>query len=266
MPFAKVNDIDLYYEVHGKGTPIVFLSGFSTHRLTWLSFIEPFKDDFQLILLDHRGAGQSSAPPPPYTIEQLASDTIKLMDFLNVDQAHMVGSSMGTAIVQTIAHKYSERIKKSALIAPFAKLPAASLLKSEATGKLIQSGAPLNLVIETVIPWLFGRDFISNPDKVAAKIDEMTNNPYLQSQSGFAGQLEALKQFDSTPFVKTLSTEFLLLAGEEDLSSPLYCAKFLHDHLPISTLHTFPRVGHMIHAERCDEVISLIKQFFQISL
>ena len=261
MPFAPVNGIDLYYEVHGKGKPLVFLSGFSTHHLTWQPFIEPFQDSFQLILLDNRGAGQTTAPPPPYTIEEMADDTIALMDHLKIERASMVGSSMGTAIIQSVAHRHKARIDKGALIAPFPKLPRASLLKSITTGKLLQAEAPFELVIETVIPWLFSREFVANPDKVAAKLNEMTRNPYPQTLNGFLGQAQALEVFDSTPFLKSIDAELLLLAGEQDLSTPLSCAEFLHKHLKNSTLHPFPEMGHMVHAEKREEVISLIKGF-----
>ncbi|MBF5059866.1 alpha/beta fold hydrolase [Candidatus Neptunochlamydia vexilliferae] len=265
MPFAKINALDLYYETHGSGEPIVFISGFSTHHMTWLSCVERLKNHYQLILFDNRGAGQTTAPPPPYTIETMAEDTVALMDHLGVKTAHMVGSSMGTAIVQTIAHRYPERIDKGVLIAPFPKLPEAALLKTKTTGKLLEKGVPLELVIETVIPWLFSSDFVKNPENVAAKIEEMTNNPYLQGPEGFLGQMEALGSFDSRSFVKELKSPFLLMAGEDDLSTPLYCAEYLHSHLPNSTLHVFPRVGHMIHAEKKDEVIDLILQFVRNS-
>ncbi len=264
MPFAKINELDLYYEIHGSGEPIVFISGFSTHHMTWLSCVERLENHYQLILFDNRGAGQTTAPPPPYTIETMAEDTILLMDHLGINRAHMVGSSMGTAIVQTIAHQHPKRIDKGVLIAPFPKLPETALLKSATTGKLLEKGVPLELVIETVIPWLFSRDFVKNPENVAAKIKEMASNPHPQSAEGFLGQMAALGGFDSHSFVKELKSPFLLMAGEEDLSTPLYCAEYLHKHLPNSTLHVFPRVGHMIHAEKKDEVLDLILQFLQI--
>ncbi|MCB1110915.1 MAG: alpha/beta fold hydrolase [Chlamydiia bacterium] len=263
MPFAPVNGIEIYYETHGRGNPVIFLSGFSTHHLTWQPFIEPLQEDFQLILFDHRGAGQSTASPPPYTIEMMADDTASLLDYLNVDRASMVGSSMGTAIIQAIAKRHPQRIDKGALIAPFAKLPQASLMKSMTTGKLLQAGVPIELVIETVIPWLFSRSFVAHQEKVAAKKEEMSNNPYPQTLEGFLGQLQALEAFDSTPFLRSLKAEFLLLAGEQDLSTPLSCAKHLHALLPHSTLHSFPEMGHMVHAEKREEVLSLILSFLK---
>jgi len=261
MPFAKVNEIDLYYETHGKGKPLVFISGFSTHHLTWRAFIQPLVDSFQVILLDNRGSGQSSAPSEPYTIETMAKDTLALLDHLKLNKASFVGSSMGTAITQTIAHIAPERVDKAILIAPFAKLPMTSILKTETTGKLLLTKVPMDIILETVIPWLFSRDFVTNTQKVLDKKEEMSNNPFPQSLEGFKGQFEALRNFDSTSFLKDLAAEFLLIAGEEDLSTPFSCAKFVHENLQKSHLHPFPRMGHMAHAEKRKEVLDLITSF-----
>lgn len=259
MPFAKLNGIDLYYEVHGKGKPLVFLSGFSTHHMTWLSYIAPFEKQFQIVLMDNRGAGQTTAPKTPYSIETMADDIVALLDHLNIEKANFVGSSMGTAITQIIGYKYPQRINKGALIAPFHKLPKTSQFKIATTEKLMQANVPIEIIIETVIPWLFSGTFLQSPQKYQGKAEEMANNPHLQTPEGFAGQFEALKNFDSSPFLSEIVTPMLILAGEEDCSSPLWCAQYLYDHLRHATLHTFPDVGHMVHVEKRDEVIELIK-------
>lgn len=233
--------------------------------MTWLSYIEHFEKNYQMILLDHRGAGQSSAPKGPYSIEMMAEDTVRLLDLLNIEQASFVGSSMGTAVTQMIAYQYPERIDKGVLIAPFHKLPSASLLKISTTAKLMAAGVPIELIVETVIPWLFSRDFVAYPEKYKGKADEMTKNPYPQTAEGFLGQFAALQAFDSSPFLGNIEADFLLIAGEEDLSSPLWCAEYLKQHLKTSTLYPFPRVGHMAHVERRDQVISLIQKHVQAS-
>lgn len=260
MPFAKLNGIDLYYEVHGKGKPLVFLSGFSTHHMTWLSYIEPFEKEFQMILLDNRGAGQTTAPKASYSIETMADDTISLLDHLNIERASFVGSSMGTAIIQTIGYKYPQRIDKGALIAPFHRLPNASQFKIATTGKLMQANVPIEIIIDTVIPRLFSDTFLQSPEKYQGKAEEMANNPHMQAAEGFSGQFEALRNFDSSSFLSGIEAPILILAGEEDHSSPIWCAQYLYDHLKHATLHAFPDVGHMAHVERREEVIELIKK------
>ena len=196
MPFLQVNGISIYYECIGKGDPILLISGFATHHETWYKFTDRLSKKSQLILLDNRGSGQSEAPLPPYTIEMMADDVIHLMDSLTIAKAHIVGSSMGCAIIQTIALKYPERIGKAILISPFAKLPFPSLLKSEIAGKLMEAGVPYELIVESAIPWLFSNDFVADPEKVKKKIFEMSKNPYPQKPEGYLGQLTAMQSFD----------------------------------------------------------------------
>ena len=261
MPFLQANGISIYYECIGKGEPIVLLSGFATHHETWYKFTDRLSKKYQLILMDNRGSGQSEAPLPPYTIEMMGDDTIQLMDALNISKAHMIGSSMGSAIVQTIALKYPERLEKAILISPFAKLPLTSLLKSEIAGEMMQAGVPYELVVKSVLPWLFSNDFLADPEKVKQKIFEMTKNPYPQKPEGYLGQLMAMQTFDIQEKIEKIQTKMLLIAGEEDLSTPLHCATFIHKKVKNSTLKTFPLVGHMAHAEKKEEVLDMIEAF-----
>lgn len=97
MPHIKVNDISMYYEMHGKGEPIVFIAGFSVDHVAWFEVVERFKDKYQVILFDNRGVGQTDVPDGPYSIEQMTDDVAALCSALGVPQAHFVGNSMGAS-------------------------------------------------------------------------------------------------------------------------------------------------------------------------
>ncbi|MEM7175621.1 MAG: alpha/beta fold hydrolase [Chlamydiota bacterium] len=261
MPLQTVNGIQLYYEVKGTGKPLLFLSGFSSHHRGWDPFVEVFSPFRQTIALDNRGAGQSSAPSFPYTIDMLATDVISLLDFLSIPQVDIMGSSMGTAIALTLALCYPKRIGKGVLISPFAKLPDTALLKLRSLGRLLQANTPFDLVVETALPWLFSRHFLSRSDWIEAKKTELVNNPYPQPLDGYFGQLAALESFDLRSQLSNIKTPFLLIAGEEDLSTPLHCADLLAANLPKAKLCTVPEVGHMVHVEKKAQVISWALSF-----
>ena len=91
MAFAKINGINLYYELQGEGQPIVFVSGFATHRETWREFSNRLSANYKTLIFDNRGAGQSDAPPPPYSIEMMAKDTKDLMDHLGIEKVGKSG-------------------------------------------------------------------------------------------------------------------------------------------------------------------------------
>ncbi|MBI3211102.1 MAG: alpha/beta fold hydrolase [Simkania negevensis] len=261
MPFIKANGIQLYYEIEGKGNPLVLISGFATTHTTWDQLRTFLSPSFQLLMLDNRGAGQSESPSPPYQIEVFAKDILSLMDQLKIEKASFIGSSMGTAIVQTFALLHPKRIEKGVLISPFAKLPSLALMKSKTIGKLLKAEVPLALVVETILPMLFSNKFLSNQSSVEKKIKDLTDTLYPVSENGIAGQIAALEAFNLEGKIKDIHNKLLLIAGEEDLSTPLYCVNYLKNHLPYAELALISEVGHMPHIEKASLVAQLVSAF-----
>ena len=101
--YADVNGAKLYYEVVGEGRPLVFLHAGIANMHMWDDQARAFRDRYRVIRFDHRGFGQSSAPAGPASI---ADDVYGMLTFLNVDQAYVVGCSMGggAALDFTLAH------------------------------------------------------------------------------------------------------------------------------------------------------------------
>ncbi len=265
MPRQTLNGIQLYYHTQGKGPPLLFLSGFGSHHQGWSAFVEAFAPYYQTITMDNRGAGQSSAPPTPYTIDTLAHDVIALLDHLSLARSDLIASSMGAAVALTLALLYPDRVRKAVLISPFAKLPLAALCKLRAIGNLLKANVPFDLVVETALPWLFSNQFLSHHHLIKAKKEDFLRNPYPQSLQGFFGQLNALASFDLRSQLSSIKTPMLLIAGEQDRSTPLACAQFLKKHLLHSELASFPRAAHMVHAEHRAAVIERAYTFLRLN-
>ncbi|MFA4860624.1 alpha/beta fold hydrolase [Methanoregula sp.] len=110
MPLQKVNDIDMYYEIHGEGEPIILIAGIWSDLSGWKTTIPALSKKYKVLALDTRGAGRTDKPDIPYTIEMMADDTVGLMDALGISRAHILGASMGSRIAQAIAIKYPARV------------------------------------------------------------------------------------------------------------------------------------------------------------
>ena len=96
MPRVTVNDVEIYYEEHGKGRPMVFLSETACDGEVWKIYqVEEFSKDHRVILHDYRGTGQSSKPSIDYTTQMFCDDLVALMDYLNADDAVVVGHEQG---------------------------------------------------------------------------------------------------------------------------------------------------------------------------
>ncbi|HEU5102596.1 MAG TPA: alpha/beta hydrolase [Roseiflexaceae bacterium] len=115
MPIATHNGIQIAYELAGSGPPLVMLHGWSDTRSTWRRHgcVDMLQDVCQLILIDGRGSGESSAPHTPagYELRLLADDVIAVLDDLGIRRAHLLGYSLGAYLGWMLARHYAERLR-----------------------------------------------------------------------------------------------------------------------------------------------------------
>lgn len=121
MPKAPVNGISMYYEVQGKGVPLIMIQGFAGNHQAWFFQTPVFRKCYKVIIFDNRGVGKSGRSGEPYTIKTMADDVIALMDYLGIDKAHILGVSMGGLAAQEVAISHPERVIKLVLGSTFAE-------------------------------------------------------------------------------------------------------------------------------------------------
>lgn len=110
--------IDLYYEVHGHGEPLVLIPSTGFGCNVWHLYQVPeLSQQLQLIIFDPRGCGRSGKPAGVYTIEQMAYDVVELLHHLRIDSAHVLGHSMGGRIALAMALDVPDCVKSLILAA-----------------------------------------------------------------------------------------------------------------------------------------------------
>lgn len=116
MPRAIVNDIELYYERRGTGPRLLFLNGSGSSIATSELLIKLFTGDFDVLVHDQRGLGDSAIPPGPYEMADYAADALALLDHEGWDRARVVGVSFGGMVAQELAVSAPERVERLALL------------------------------------------------------------------------------------------------------------------------------------------------------
>ncbi len=116
MPVLDTDDLDIYYEIHGEGPPLVLIHGLGSSTLDWESQVVFLSKHFQTIAIDLRGHGKSGKPPGPYSVPLFASDTAKLIQFLDLPPAHVAGISMGGMVAFQLALDAPKLVKSLIII------------------------------------------------------------------------------------------------------------------------------------------------------
>lgn len=262
MPTFEVNGIHLYYEMHGHGKPLVLVTGFASDLTFWLPILDDLKAHFQLLVFDNRGTGRSESPDRPYTIEDMAKDTMALIQKTGVQKPHILGHSMGGCIVQTIAKNHREMIDKMIISNSLIKLNNVTSHFQKFMLKLREEGFPIRTLAEGLIPWIFSSHFLADEKRIQELINLKVNNPYPQSLVGFKRQLEALMGFDSGSWFKTLKGPALVIGGDEDILCPRD-SELLANHIEDAKFIDFHRVGHVPIIEKPKDYVSIVSNYLK---
>lgn len=263
MPKIKVNDINLYYETYGKGQPIVFISGFATDHAKWMLTTNEFAKNYQAIIFDNRGVGQSDCPAYPYTIDMMADDVVGLCKNLNINSAHFVGSSMGGTIVQTLAYKHPEFVKTAIICNSAAKFNIKLKLILEASLIARQAKVPLESPIKRTLCDIFSVDFLSKKGVVDALLKLFANDPHPITDQGYISQMHALLEFDSRNWLNKIMKPSLVIYSDEDQLVDIASSKELIAAIPNAESFCFNRVGHAPDVEQPDAFIKIVNEFIK---
>ena len=94
MPIIKVSNIEMYYEIHGEGEPLLLIHGLGSSSRDWEYQVAQFSKLYKVILIDLRGHGKTSKPKGPYSIRGFADDVALFLEALNIKHVNILGLSI----------------------------------------------------------------------------------------------------------------------------------------------------------------------------
>lgn len=118
MPTIQANGIELYYEEHGQGEPLLLMAATGWPGRVWeIEQVPFFKQHYRVIVYDQRGVGRSDKPDHEYTVDMLADDALGLLHAIDAEPAHLLGFSMGGRVAQVMALKSPASVRSLVLAA-----------------------------------------------------------------------------------------------------------------------------------------------------
>ena len=250
----------------GEGPPILLLHGFLDSSYTWRRVIPLLQDRYRVIALDLPGFGYSDKPYEPLSFVEYARVVVGVLDQLQIDQAFLVGNSMGGSVALRVAIDFPERVRGLVPIAAGTPrdedepLNAINLLRMRFVGELC---------IHTMGPWIFERvwnSMLTEGREVSEReIDEMYG--LLNTPGARRAALNQIREIRSNPVgweaTRRIGNPTLLIWGRRDEGVPLRYGERLNDHIPNSRMVIIEDTGHLPQWETPEEVTRLLGAFVE---
>jgi pimeloyl-ACP methyl ester carboxylesterase len=268
MPEVELGEVTIAYDVTGSGEPVVLVAGCGQPAIAWhFGLAPPLVDEgYQVITFDNRGVAPSSSPPAPYSVGQMAADTLGLLDHLGLERVRMAGHSMGGWITETIAAEHPQRLQAAVLMGS-ANMPTA-----------------WEKAITTVERDLARLDYDMPPLFFATETLRYLPNHELQDDAVVDGWLALLEQAEPWPLPGRLgqyeaclawstgaergttwgsiTVPCLVLAFEHDIDSPPAKARQAAERIPGARYHEVADASHLGIMTHVPQVAAAVIDFF----
>jgi len=253
MEKFSINNLSLAYARRGKGAPLVLIHGFPLDHSIWDEVVPLLSSDFELILPDLRGFGESVSPAPAWTMTDLAADIASLLDHLGIESAFLAGHSMGGYVALAFAAAYPQRVRGLALVAS----QSAADTPERKAGRYAEAHHIAEQGIVDTVEAMTSK--LSADSRVQKYVHDLMRK---QKPAGFIGSLKAMaERADTLSALADSSFPVLLIHGDADGLIPLQRAREIQAGVPRARLVALPGVGHMPMMESPREVAGALRNF-----
>jgi pimeloyl-ACP methyl ester carboxylesterase len=251
MKKANINGIEIAYTRKGSGKPLVLIHGYPLDHTIWNEILPLMENDFDIILPDLRGFGQSTIVESQYKIVDMAEDIAGLLDQLGIEKSAIVGHSMGGYVSLAFARAHPKRVAGLGLVASQAPADPPDRKKGryEAADEIMKTG---------VQPVAEGMSAKLSPDEQVQAI--VRGLIAAQHPVGLAGALKAMaERDDSSSILSNFQFPVVVIHGDADELIPVQRAQEAKAEISQAILMELPGVGHMPMLENPQATAAALK-------
>ncbi len=265
MPIVRHDSVDIYYETHGAGTPLLFFCETACAGDIWEHFQVPeFCRDHLVITHDYRGTGKSSRPTVQYSCDDFVDDAVAILDELKAGPAIVLGHSMGGRVALLMALKHPERVKKIIAASVGAGVANAPAIPFKMCKEMVERGYE-KYVREHTLEVGWPPEYIQqHPDRVEAFLKIRMNN--LPALDDYLRHVVARQACDVSQRLGEIAQPTLVLVGDKDHgsatgSSHRVASESMARALPNSQYAVIANEAHNYFMTNPDEAHRIIRRF-----
>lgn len=245
MPTVSASGARIAYDVHGDASApaLLFLNSIGSTGAMWDRQRRAFETSFRVIQYDARGHGQSSVPPGPYTIGQLAHDALAILDAERIAAAHVCGLSLGGITALWLSVHAPDRVASLVLANTGARIGSVEFWD---TRMALVRERGMTAVADAAIPNWFTEGFRAREPEVVQPFRDAIEST---AAEGYLGCCAAMREEDLRESLNQVWCPVLAIAGTADRSTPPELLQFVHERIPGSSLVTL-QAAHISNVEQ----------------
>jgi pimeloyl-ACP methyl ester carboxylesterase len=260
MPHADLNGLEVHYDVHGEGDPLICVHGLGCDRRAWALQIQPFSEGYKAVFFDNRDVGQTSLAAQSYSTADMGQDVLALADHLELESFHLLGISLGGMVSQQVALSAPDRVRTLTLAVTHGGVRKAGQVRGHLLGSYARHLPPEDQV-DNLLYLCYTEAFFENDAMYEFMRNALLENPYPQPAEAFARQAAAGAGHDVRDRLHELTMPVHVIGAERDLMIPVWKAKELASLIPGSKLTIIDGQGHGVMWEAADEFNSAVTEF-----
>jgi pimeloyl-ACP methyl ester carboxylesterase len=261
MPTCPINGVTIHYEQGGeehKADALVLLHGFPMDSRMWREQLGALSGARRIVAPDFRGFGKSSETGP-FTIEQLADDTMALVERLKLGRIVLGGLSMGGYVALAFARKYPSALRGLMLLDTKAEADGAEARENRDRMIAIAREKGARPIAEAMLGKLIPEESAKRRPQLVRELRLMMEE---QRPHTIANALAAMRDRpDQTASLASIAAPTLIVVGEKDAITPPEVARGMNERIPRSTLKVVSGAGHMSPMEQPEQVNTAVEQF-----
>jgi pimeloyl-ACP methyl ester carboxylesterase len=256
----RVGDIDMAYKIFGKGTPILLINGYSAPLDFWDPvLINRLASNHTVITFDNRGIGNTTLGNREFSIPQFAHDTTGLMEALKINQADILGWSMGGMIAQELAISDPEKVNKLIIYASICGGNDSVPPNNEVLNAYSNQTENTTKRLEKFLPLLFPNQWrVDNPDL----IQELPKSTEISPVGTLDLQMKAITGWQGTcNRLNNITHPTMILVGTDDVITVPENSIFMASKIPGAWLVQMEGGGHAVMMQYPEKFSGIIDKF-----
>ena len=254
MPAVHANGIEIYYETHGEGEPLILIPYLAADQACYAFQVAEYEKHFRCFTVDLRGAGLSDKPTGTYSTQLFADDIAAFMTEVGLDRAHVAGLSLGAAAGMWLAAKYPGRVKSLSLHSAWPRTDAFLRAVVESWRVIAQAlDNTADMIIRGIFPWCFTPEmYDSRPDYVESLAEFVKGRP-MPHLDAFMRQSDAVLHHDVEAELHRIHAPTLITFGRRDMVTSTRFAEPLRSRISHAELIVFEDCAHAPIYEQPEE-------------